>query len=117
MATVPKFRIDVNIHSLLMNSAEAPKPPVHQVLILPEPVYPKFPEKLSDSGPETAPEKREWTLSQAYRSMKGWLFPYIRSRVLPGELHPIIAYLFLETNITATSIAGTAGPSTTKLRE
>ena len=29
-------------------------------------------------------------------SMRGWLFPYVRSRVLPGEFHPIIAYLFLE---------------------
>ena len=42
------------------------------------------------------PEPRDWTLSQAYRSMKGWLFPYVRSRVLAGEFHPIIAYLFLE---------------------
>ena len=96
MSTVPKFRIDVNVHSLLMNCAQSPERPVHQGLSLPEPVYPRFPEKLSDPGPATAPEKRDWTLSQAYRSMKGWLFPYIRSRVLPGEFHPIIAYLFLE---------------------
>ena len=26
--------------------------------------------------------------------MQGWLFPYIRSRVLPGEFPPIVAYLF-----------------------
>jgi len=25
---------------------------------------------------------------------RGWLFPYVRSRVLPGEFHPITAYLF-----------------------
>jgi MoaA/NifB/PqqE/SkfB family radical SAM enzyme len=96
MATIPKFRIDVNIHSLLMKPEQASKLPVHLGLTLPEPVYPRFPEKLSDPGPEAAPEKRDWTLSQAYRSMKGWLFPYIRSRILPGEFHPIIAYLFLE---------------------
>ena len=28
--------------------------------------------------------------------MRGWLFPYVRSRVLSGEFHPITAYLFLE---------------------
>jgi MoaA/NifB/PqqE/SkfB family radical SAM enzyme len=28
--------------------------------------------------------------------MRGWLFPYIRSRALPGDFHPIIAYLFTE---------------------
>ncbi len=28
--------------------------------------------------------------------MNGWLFPYIKSRVLPGPFHPIIAYLFTE---------------------
>ena len=28
--------------------------------------------------------------------MRGWAMPWIRSRVLPGEFHPIIAYLFNE---------------------
>ena len=28
--------------------------------------------------------------------MRGWAFPWIRSRVLPGDFHPIIAYLFNE---------------------
>jgi len=28
--------------------------------------------------------------------MRGWLFPYVKSRVLPGDFHPIIAYLFTE---------------------
>ncbi len=97
MAAVPKFRIDLNIHSQLMNSgSHGPQAPVAKGMTLPEPVYPRFPEKLSAPGPETPPEKRDWTISQAYRSMKGWLFPYIRSRVLPGEFHPIIAYLFVE---------------------
>ena len=88
MATTPKFRIDVNVHSLLMNSAsEGPELPVNQGMTLPEPIYPKSPEKLFDPGPDTPPEKRDWTVFQAYRTMKGWLFPYIRSRVLPGEFH------------------------------
>jgi hypothetical protein len=29
-----------------------------------------------------------------HRAIRGWLFPYIRSRVLPGDFHPITAYLF-----------------------
>ena len=31
--------------------------------------------------------------------MCGWLVPYVRSRVTPGEFHPITAYLFVEYNI------------------
>ena len=56
----------------------------------------EFTEKLSDPGPVGVPEKRDWTLPQVYRTMRGWLFPYIRSRVLPGDFHPITAYLFVE---------------------
>jgi MoaA/NifB/PqqE/SkfB family radical SAM enzyme len=97
MATVPKFRIDTEINKILMHAApKGPQPPTAKGLTLPEPVFPQYPEKLSDPGPETPPEKRDWTIPQAYRSMKGWLFPYIRSRVLPGDIHPLIAYLFTE---------------------
>ncbi len=28
--------------------------------------------------------------------MRGWMFPYFRSRLLPGDFHPLIAYLFNE---------------------
>ena len=28
--------------------------------------------------------------------MRGWLFPYIRSRVMPGDFQPVTAYLFVE---------------------
>jgi MoaA/NifB/PqqE/SkfB family radical SAM enzyme len=30
------------------------------------------------------------------RKVRGWLVPYIRSRVIPGDFHPITAYLFVE---------------------
>jgi len=97
MATAPKFRIDPHIHTQLTKSqSHRSEPPVNKGQTLPEPIYPLFPEKLSDAGPDKAPEHRDWAVSQAYRSVKGWLFPYIRSRVLPGEFHPIIAYLFVE---------------------
>jgi len=97
MASAPKFRIDVDIHNLLMNSAPGPMAvPAPKGMKLPEPVFPRFPEKLSDPGPATIPAKRGWSIPQTYRIMRGWLFPYIRSRVLPGDFHPITAYLFVE---------------------
>src|SRR6185312_6410587 len=96
MATVPKFRIDVDIHNLLMQPAPGPVPVPANGLTLPEPVFPQYPEKLSDPGPATIPGKRDWTMSQVYHKMRGWLFAYIRSRVLPGTFHPITSYLFVE---------------------
>jgi sulfatase maturation enzyme AslB (radical SAM superfamily) len=97
VATAPKFRIDVDIHNLLMNSAPGPVvAPPPKGWKLPDAVYPQHPERVNDPGPEVPPEKRNWTLPQVYRSMQGWLFPYIRSRLLPGDFHPITAYLFLE---------------------
>ena len=47
-------------------------------------------------GPETPPEKRKWGPKDVYRYSRGWLVPYTRSRILPGEFHPITAYLFIE---------------------
>jgi pyruvate-formate lyase-activating enzyme len=97
VATAPKFRIDVDIHNLLMHSASGPVlVPAPKGATLPDPVFPRHPEKLADPGPETVLQKRNWTLQQVYGKMRGWLFPYIRSRVLPGDFHPITAYLFLE---------------------
>ena len=97
MAAVPKFRIDSDVHDQLMVSpSKAPQPPTPKGLTLPEPVFPQYPEKLSDPGPDSPPEKRDWTASLVRRAMRGWLFPYIRSRVMPGEFHPMVAYLFVE---------------------
>ncbi len=92
----PKFRIDSDVHQLLVHST-----PQHPKLVslgtnLPEPVFPQYPEKLHDPGPETPPEQRNWTASLIWRTVRGWLIPYVRSRVLPGELHPITAYFFLD---------------------
>jgi MoaA/NifB/PqqE/SkfB family radical SAM enzyme len=63
---------------------------------LPEPVFPRSPEALRDPGPETPPERRKWSGDYVCRAIRGWLFPYVRSRVLPGDFHPITAYLFTE---------------------
>jgi hypothetical protein len=63
------------------------------------PVFPQRPELLGALAEDVAwapPEKRHWTAGQIYHSMRGWLFPYIRSRVTSGDFHPLIAYLFTE---------------------
>jgi radical SAM protein with 4Fe4S-binding SPASM domain len=94
--TPPKFRIDVAIHDLLINNPKPPEPVPNRGATLPEPVFPQYPEKLKDPGPDVPPERRKWSADLIYRCMRGWLFPYIRSRVMPGEFHPITAYLFVE---------------------
>ncbi|PYK92384.1 MAG: hypothetical protein DME36_13655, partial [Verrucomicrobia bacterium] len=40
--------------------------------------------------------KRHWPASKVMKTMRGWMLPYLKSRVLPGEFQPIIAYLFTE---------------------
>src|SRR5579883_1288781 len=97
MASPAKFRIDVDIHNILTGSNQkGPEPAKAMGLTLPQPKFPQHPELLSDPGPTVPPERREWSTREIYRKMRGWLFPYIRSRVYPGEFHPITAYLFLE---------------------
>src|SRR6516164_6413554 len=93
----PTFRIDVAINDLLTRSAlQAPRAPLPQGLSLPDPVFPKRPDLLAEHGPETTPEGRQWNRGQILRKVRGWLLPYLRSRVMPGEFHPITAYLFVE---------------------
>jgi MoaA/NifB/PqqE/SkfB family radical SAM enzyme len=71
------------------------------VQTLPEPLFPQHPDLLIDppgfdETPHIPPAHRRWSVPHIYRTMRGWMFPYIRSRVLPGDFHPIIAYLFTE---------------------
>ncbi len=80
-----------------MNSGSSgPAPAKALGTTLPVPVFPQHPELLNDPGPETIPQKRDWTYEQVWRKVRGWLLPYIRSRTMPGDFHPITAYLFLD---------------------
>jgi MoaA/NifB/PqqE/SkfB family radical SAM enzyme len=72
-------------------------------LELPEPPYPRYPDKCGDVAPDPKflpkdgnPYRTRVTPAIVKRAMRGWLVPYLRSRLLPGELHPIVAYLFTE---------------------
>jgi MoaA/NifB/PqqE/SkfB family radical SAM enzyme len=101
------FRLDVELHDLLQ-SPNPPRPAAGPVIpvkgeILPEGAFPRHPELLTNDwlpadehGTPADPYKRSWPPSMIYRAMRGWLFPYVKSRVLPGDFHPIIAYLFTE---------------------
>jgi MoaA/NifB/PqqE/SkfB family radical SAM enzyme len=62
---------------------------------LPEPPFPRRPHLLTKSELPQDGERR-WTAGQIYHAMRGWAFPYFKSRLLPGDLHPIVAYLFTE---------------------
>src|SRR5438270_9441086 len=95
------FRLDVPLHDLLTQTRMPPPglEPVGEPQKFPDPIFPKHPE-LSGAIEEDAewlpPEKRKWRPGQVYHAMRGWLFPYIRSRVTSGDFHPLIAYLFTE---------------------
>lgn len=93
------------LNAVLMQEApprrvEFPGPP----LSLPEPVFPQYPSKVGDvpiprayqRKPGQSAYRQRASLPVITRALRGWLVPYIRSRVLPGEFHPIIAYLFTE---------------------
>ena len=89
----PRLRVDVELHDLLVKnqfknlllSAHA------EPTSLPDPIYPLHPELQNTPDPDTFPDNRKWTAPLVYRAMRGWLFPYLRSRTLPGDFHPIIA--------------------------
>lgn len=93
------FRVDVQLHDLLVRKSARPKsllPNPVQPETLPDPVFPSRPELVNFPDPDIVPDKRSWPANYVYRAMRGWLFPYLRSRTMPGDFHPIIAYLFTE---------------------
>jgi len=102
-ATKSTVRIDAATHDLLMRGNRDPLAPPGQPLTLPEPVFPQYPELLGDVEPDPKflpkkgnPYRTRVTPFIIRRALRGWLYPYVRSVVLPGDFHPIIAYLFTE---------------------
>jgi hypothetical protein len=97
-------RLDVRLNELLQSPGLTrtllrPAEP----LALPAPIFPRHPELLTDHtlpgdahGAPGDPYARRWTAPQVLKCMSGWLFPYLKSRMLPGDFQPIIAYLFTE---------------------
>lgn len=64
---------------------------------LPIAEFPRRPELLKAPDQPYFPDgRRKWKANEIFRAMRGWMFPFFWSRVLPGEFHPLIAYLFNE---------------------
>jgi MoaA/NifB/PqqE/SkfB family radical SAM enzyme len=104
------FRLDVPLHNLLQRAPDL-SPPLARVgheprteLALPSPVFPQQPALLHEVDADDIAAhdavlhtgKRHWPASKVMKTMRGWMVPYLKSRVLPGEFQPIIAYLFTE---------------------
>ncbi|GBC81580.1 Coenzyme PQQ synthesis protein E [bacterium HR10] len=101
--TVPRFRLDALLHQQLTRPGmRLALPPSGRPQTLPEPIFPQHPELLGEENVDEEAHqaaiagRRRWSAPLVLRAMRGWLFPYIKSRVLPGDFHPIIAYLFTE---------------------
>src|SRR5690348_10165576 len=93
---MPSFPLEVRLSSRFSGETMppvVPKPP--PVEKLPQPVFPQHPEFLTDEA-WPGDGERHWPVSKIWQAMRGWAVPFVQSRVLPGEFHPIIAYLFTE---------------------
>ena len=89
----PPYRLDVPLHQLLMKPAATPPAPAllpsGEKQSLPEPVFPQ----------RTEPVYQSELSYRKYKALRYWRalgIPYFKSRLLPGDFHPIIAYLFTE---------------------
>jgi MoaA/NifB/PqqE/SkfB family radical SAM enzyme len=97
--TSQPFRLDVPLNQLLSSPVDRTSLPVdREQKTLPEPVFPQYPDLVGDVGPDPLPPpaQRKFTAPQIYKSMRGWMFPWMKSRIYPGDFQPIIAYLFTE---------------------
>jgi len=99
-STITPHRLDTALTQELMDGQRPALPLLPDGVSedLPAPVFPSQPSLLWAPDEDYFPQngKRHWSAPQIFHAMKGWMFPYFRSRLLPGEFHPIIAYLFNE---------------------
>jgi MoaA/NifB/PqqE/SkfB family radical SAM enzyme len=92
---VPTFPLDLHVGTGRLEQPRPPAAPVFGTERLPDPIFPQRPELLTDD-PWPGDGERHWTPRQIYHAARGWAFPYFKSRLLPGEFHPIVTYLFTE---------------------
>jgi MoaA/NifB/PqqE/SkfB family radical SAM enzyme len=88
----PVRRVDVSLQDMLMGPEPQWKNPItdlNQGEGLPDPPYPARPGVSFEQG-------RSYHNMKLWRQVKTLGIPYLKSRVMPGELHPLIAYLFTE---------------------
>ena len=92
--SAPAFRVDASLHQILKQPATPKELGIHdsEGFVeggLPEPVYPQRPEVMWKTD-------RAFYNYKAWRTWKGLGAPYFKSRMLPMDLRPLIAYLFTE---------------------
>ena len=97
------YRLDTSVHDALKGSRVLHMAQPAVELTLPDAPYPQYPEKCGYVEPDPKflpkpgdPYRSRVSAPMVLRAMRGWLVPYLRSRFLPGEFHPIIAYLFTD---------------------
>jgi MoaA/NifB/PqqE/SkfB family radical SAM enzyme len=97
----PSYKLDVQLHELLMKPAARSAVPLPRNGIsqaLPVPPFPSRPELQQGADEDYLPRdgRRKYSPTHIAKAMRGWAIPYLKSRVLPGHLHPIVSYLFTE---------------------
>jgi len=87
------FRLAKDAHHDLMSSGSggAPLQPKGDPLLLPEPIFPLYPERKGKWMTE-----KEYQRIQRWRGIKAWGIPYAKSRCYRRALRPIVAFLFTE---------------------
>ena len=93
---VAPLRLDEWVRHLEHSGTPRSAPPASPApASLPEPPFPRHPELLGEAtGPVV--QERRWTAPQVLRKANCWLVPYVKSRVLPGDFHPLVAYLLTD---------------------
>lgn len=94
---MPSFPLELRLNNDLGIESKAPLPtgPVVTGDKLPDPEFPMHPEYLTlEAWPGDG--ERRWSKGRIWRAMHGWAVPFVKSRLLPGDFHPIVAYLFTE---------------------
>jgi MoaA/NifB/PqqE/SkfB family radical SAM enzyme len=87
----PEFRVDVKLRDSLLSPSER-KSSESALAVeegLPEPVYPQY------TYPRW-PTDRKFHNAKAWRTWKSLGAPYFTHRLMPGQLQPLISYLFSE---------------------
>jgi MoaA/NifB/PqqE/SkfB family radical SAM enzyme len=96
---MPSFPVELRMNNdLKMTSVEPTSGPSRPVVTgerLPEPVFPMHPQYLTQEA-WPGDGERHWSKRKIWHAMNGWTVPFVKSRVLPGDFHPIVAYLFTE---------------------
>ncbi len=96
---VAPLRLDAWVKHLERHAPAKPPtllPPLRAPESLPDPPFPRRPDLLGDAVAGPIVQERHWTRDLVLRKMRGWLVPYVKSRVLPGQFHPIVAYLYTD---------------------